>query len=339
MLDSNALADLIAELVGEHVDRATAPLLTRIAGLEARLTAAPSDPRLESVERGLASVAEQAAVIEQRLAALPAPVDGKDADMDQVRNMLSELVAAIPVPKDGAPGRDGRDGLGVEDISVRQDGALVEFSFTVGDIQSTYELELPAGPEGQRGPEGPAGRDGRDGVDGRDGERGLEGAAGKLGVARAWSDGVHYEGDVVVHAGATWQALRDSGREPSEPDWICLAARGGDGRDAAEFEIRGTWSDAETYSRLNVVALNGASFVARRDDPGPCPGDGWQLMSAQGKRGAPGERGVSVKGDRGDAGQPVVAAGVDDAGMITLVNGDGSTVSCDLYPVLSKVMG
>ena len=43
------------------------------------------------------------------------------------------------------------------------------------------------------------------------------------------------------------------------------------------------------------MALNGASFIARRDDPGGCPGDGWQLLVKQGKTGAVGE-----KGERGD---------------------------------------
>jgi len=28
---------------------------------------------------------------------------------------------------------------------------------------------------------------------------------------------------------------------------------------------------------------------------------------------------------------------VDGQGLLTLVNGDGSTIECDLYPVLSKL--
>jgi hypothetical protein len=45
-----------------------------------------------------------------------------------------------------------------------------------------------------------------------------------------------------------------------------------------------------------VVALDGASFVARRDNPGECPGAGWQLIARQGQRG--------VAGPRGDRGLP-----------------------------------
>ena len=90
---------------------------------------------------------------------------------------------------------------------------------------------------------------------------------------------------------------------------------------------------------MDVVVLGGASFAARTDDPGPCPGDGWQLIAAQGKRGNLGERGpAGPKGERGESAAPVIAVSVSDEGMLTLKNGDGSVVSCDLYPVLSKAV-
>lgn len=87
--------------------------------------------------------------------------------------------------------------------------------------------------------------------------------------------------------------------------------------------VQGTFDPKKTYRALDVVALNGASFTARRDNPGPCPGAGWQLSAAQGKSGKPGPRVKSLT--------------VDGQGMITLTNADGSTVKCDLYPVLNKV--
>jgi hypothetical protein len=86
--------------------------------------------------------------------------------------------------------------------------------------------------------------------------------------------------------------------------------------------VRGTWAAGERYQALNVVALNGASFVARRDDPGPCPGEGWQLIASQGKRGgrAPAVAGMALSGT-----------------VLTLRNGDGSTASVDLAPLVSKI--
>jgi len=55
--------------------------------------------------------------------------------------------------------------------------------------------------------------------------------------------------------------------------------------------IRGTYNPQSTYSMNDIVALDGGSFVARKDNPGPCPGAGWQLMAKQGQRGIAGPEG------------------------------------------------
>jgi hypothetical protein len=64
--------------------------------------------------------------------------------------------------------------------------------------------------------------------------------------------------------------------------------------------------------KLDIVALNYGAFIARQDDPGPCPGDGWQLTCSRGRageRGAPGPRGE--KGPQGDAGVTIVGWEID----------------------------
>jgi hypothetical protein len=81
------------------------------------------------------------------------------------------------------------------------------------------------------------------------------------------------------------------------------AARPADGRDGRSLIVRDTYDANTRYHALDVVALDGASFVARRDSPGPCPGDGWQLIARQGPRGRPGER-----GERGERGQDGINA-------------------------------
>lgn len=210
---------------------------------------------------------------------------------------------------DGAPGRDGKDGADGRD-----------------------------GVDGRDGSDGAPGRDGVDGAAGVDGAPGRDGDPGELPVVRAWRDGVHYAGAVVTYGGGVWQAHRDTGREPPHDDWLCIVAAGRDGADGRSMVVRGTWSEAETYLALDVVALNGAAFAARRDDPGPCPGDGWQMVSAQGKAGKPGERGVTgPAGPRGEPGPAVVLQECDAEGVVTTTNADGSIVRLDLYPVLSKI--
>jgi hypothetical protein len=137
------------------------------------------------------------------------------------------------------------------------------------------------------------------------GPRGEPGAPGKLERVYGYvEDAVHYRGDIVTYRGSTFQARCDTAREPPHEDWTCVAhagADGKDGRDGRSLEVRGLFSDKETYKALDIVALNGGSFIAKRNNPGPCPGDGWQLIASQGKRGDKGERGL-----QGIPGVPVV---------------------------------
>ena len=144
-----------------------------------------------------------------------------------------------------------------------------------------------------------------DGPRGVPGPRGEPGPSGKIErVHRYVEHAVHYRGDIVTHRGSTYQARCDTAREPPHEDWTCVAhagVDGKDGRDGRSLEVRGLFSNKETYKALDIVALNGGSFIAKRNNPGPCPGDGWQLIASQGKRGDKGERGL-----QGIPGVPVV---------------------------------
>lgn len=70
------------------------------------------------------------------------------------------------------------------------------------------------------------------------------------------------------------------------------------------LRVCGTFNSGATYCLNDIVAFNGSSWCARKDSPGPIPGDGWQLIASQGKRGPAGERGPA-----GPAGIPPVFAG------------------------------
>ncbi len=267
------------------------------------------------------------------VANIPKPKDGLSVTVEDVAPLVvsevSKAVAAIPAPKDGRDGKDGaagKDGTDGKSISVEEVAPLIsaEVAKAVGAI--------PAPKDGRDGKDGAHGKDGAEGRPGADGAHGKD---GKLPVVRAWSERVYYEGEVATLNGSTFQALRDTGRQPPSDDWQCIASAGRDGADGKSLTIRGTYAEGADYAALDIVALNGASFAAKRDNPGPCPGDGWQLIAKQGGSGKPGERGA--QGPRGESGPKVAELNIDGSGLITLQHEDGSAVTCDLYPVLSKI--
>jgi hypothetical protein len=77
---------------------------------------------------------------------------------------------------------------------------------------------------------------------------------------------------MVSHKGSLFQARKDTAQAPGGPDWICVAMHG---VDAITPSLRGTFDTHECYTQLDVVEFEGASYIARRDDPGlPTTKDG-----------------------------------------------------------------
>jgi len=152
---------------------------------------------------------------------------------------------------------------------------------------------------------------------------------------------VHYRGDIVTHHGSTYQARCDIAREPPHEDWICVARAGvdgKDGRDGCSLNVRGTFKAGESYRAFDIVALNGGSFIARRDDPGDCPGEGWQLMLMPGKRGQQGPRGE--RGPAGPAGPAIKSWQIDwERYQATPLMSDGSEGSTlELRPLFEQFL-
>jgi hypothetical protein len=151
----------------------------------------------------------------------------------------------------------------------------------------------------------------------------------RLPLAKAFRPGaVHYTGEVVVHQGATYQALHDTaGAPPHVDDWICLASAG---RDAASPTIRGTFNVYETYKKFDIVASDGGSFIARRDNPGILgDGDGWQLLARQGRPGRKGDTGSrGERGERGEKGPAVmpklISSKIDENYNLVILRADDS---------------
>jgi hypothetical protein len=153
-------------------------------------------------------------------------------------------------------------------------------------------------------------------VRGEKGDQGATGAPGLLPIVKDYTPGaVHYAGVVVAHAGGLFQALLDTARAPPSDDWICLAHAGADGADGATPNILGTYDPTAAYNKYDVVALNGSSFIARKNNASECPGNDWQLIASAGKtgiKGPPGDKGE--RGSPGPQGEPaplVIAWRVD----------------------------
>jgi hypothetical protein len=110
---------------------------------------------------------------------------------------------------------------------------------------------------------------------------------------------------------------------------------GSDGRTLAP---KGAWKAAGAYEALDVVMLDGSSFIALHDAPGACPGDGWRLLAGRGKSGPPGPTGpIGERGYPGPPGAAPVSLEVDDNGLLTQRLSDGTILTCDFYPVLARM--
>jgi hypothetical protein len=179
-------------------------------------------------------------------------------------------------------------------------------------------------------------------ADGLPGPRGEKGEPGSLPMVEPYTAGrIYYRGNVVADQTGSYQAKRDTARAPcpESEDWSCLARSGADGKDGRIFRPRGTYDLAKDYKQLDIVMLNGSSFVALRDDPGPCPGDNWQLFASVGKRGQQG-----LKGERGERGPTgplaiaprIVGSEIDSAYNLNLLYSDGSRDTIPLRPAFEQ---
>jgi hypothetical protein len=265
MLDMKAIAEATAAIVRDHVEKATAPLMERIAALEARPIGITAE--------------QEASIVAQASALVPTPRDGRDVDLEAVRSMVADAIAALPAPKDGEPGKDvdpaavaqmveeavkaippaqnGKDGIGLAGALIDRHGALVvtltdgttrDLGPVVGKdvdhqvIVGLVEAKVAALPKA------------KDGTDGfgfddlnveHDGERGfvlrfLRGDRTKefsfaLPVVLdrgVWRGGGYKSGDAVTWAGSLWIAQKDTDTKPDSGEgWRLAVKRGRDGKD------------------------------------------------------------------------------------------------------------
>lgn len=150
---------------------------------------------------------------------------------------------------------------------------LAGFEARLSELAAKPSPPGPQGPPGEPGPVGPPGAPGEPGKAGEPGPKGEQGEKGEKGAS----------GD----PGAIG---------PPGKAWV----------------HRGLFDPARAYEAGDVVNGETACFLALKDQPGPCPGDGWAQLASRGK---PGQ-----KGERGDAGRN----GKDGRGIKEIFGGKGN---------------
>lgn len=190
--------NLVIELIKKHVDLAVAEIPPAPAGKDGEPGAAGRDADPEFIRAEVARAVAEIPRPKDGLDGAPgkdgedgAPgkdgSDGKSVDIDQVRQMLSELVdeaiAKIPKPRDGVDGKDA------------DDDAI--FKFIAEQI-----AKLPPPEKGEKGDPGKDGADGADGLHGDPGRDALDiQVLSKIDEAKVYQRGTFacYRGG-LIHA-------------------------------------------------------------------------------------------------------------------------------------------
>lgn len=214
-------------------------------------------------------------------------------------------------------------------------------------LRRIEELEKRQPEKGEKGDSGTMGERGESGTNGRDGI----GLASALinregGLVVTTTDGQVRELGIVIGRDGVDGKDGNSGRdgtdgtpgergEKGDP-----GSDGRDGKDAREVTPKGLYDPEAEYRSLDVVMLSGSAFVAKRDEPGECPGEGWMLLAQRGKRGDRGERGErGLPGKDGkDGPQPVAFKLEPDTMQLMMVLDSGDVLEADFSPVVEAVI-
>jgi hypothetical protein len=182
---SEFIAEL-AQATKEQIAAVTAPLLERIAALEAKLAAAPELDVVAAkaallvprpVDGRDAQTVDVDAIAAKAALMIPRPADGKDAPAVDVDAIAVKAAALIPPPM---PGRDGKDAdpaalvaMQVEIAGIKaamveprhgRDGKDVDMAAVWVAIEGAVAKAIAALPVPKDGKDGMNGKDGKDGA-------------------------------------------------------------------------------------------------------------------------------------------------------------------------------
>jgi integrin beta 3 len=319
MLDMAVLAEEIAAIVADEVERATAPLIAENSALRDRVVA------LESVDLLALAVPRLSTLLDERVAALPTAKDGRDGadvDMAEVERMINAAIEARPAPKDGADvdmnavaamiadevsksvaaipaPKDGRDGTDVNMAEIeRLIDAAVEARPTPkdgADADMDAVAALIADEVAKSVAAIPAPKDGRDGTDGEDGAGIADLVIDRVGnLVATFTDGRMKELGIIVGRDGTDgipfgvedlnMTLMEDGRT------IRMAFAKGESQYAFEIPVpamiyRGVWRDGQAYTEGDVCTWGGSLWHCDKAAGGKPDGGDWTLCVKKGRDG------------------------------------------------------
>jgi hypothetical protein len=306
MIDAKAFGQELAQIVKGQL----APLLSRMDALEKRFDNLPvpqdgkdADPEqivsrvtvklnadLSSIREALSELDQKVPhdikmMVDEAVAAIPVPKDGKSVSIEDVAPLIAseveKCVSELPKPKDGEPGRDG--------TSVD----LAEMQRMVSEAVDKAVAAIPAPKDGADG------RDGKDGV-------GLAGAiidrAGELVVTLSNGE-TKSLGPVVGRDGAPGEKGLDGkdGRDgfgfedldlAETDEGIALRFMRSD--HVKEFRLpvvldRGVYKEGQTYRPGDGVTWGGSFWICQQETTDkPDSGKGFRLAVKKGRDGRDG---------------------------------------------------
>ncbi|MCM0752226.1 hypothetical protein DEA98_16105 [Brucella pseudogrignonensis] len=174
-LDFEKLATSMMLPVKGYIDKIHAAFSDSVAKLSERIT------KLEAVE-------------------VKEPRDGRDADPALMLKMVETTVAGIPIPK------DGKDGLGFDDLDVSFDGERTfKMRFANGDNVKEFEFKAPF-----------------------------------MLYRGVYKSGENYEqGDTVTWDGSCWVARKANADKPGDGEnWQLAVKRGRNGRTSSNDDAK-----------------------------------------------------------------------------------------------------
>lgn len=250
--------------------------------------------------------ADTDAIVREVTARIPIPKDGKDADVEELQRLIetgiARAVAAIPTPKDGAPGRDA-DPIHPDTLRLL---VLNEVTRAVSEL-----------PKPKDGEDGAPGRDAiqLDIIPAIDPTRSYPpGTYAKYcgGLVRSlrWTKPGDFDPadwDIVVRGYPRVQFIQDE----TDPRIIrCEAAYAGEEKDVVTFRFpvpfhRGVFRDENEYERAETVTHGGSTWFCLADKTRNRPQENgtnggskdWQLMVKEGRKGRDSESVDAIKGE------------------------------------------